>query len=67
MICPHCNQRIPDADIARHLAAKGGKSRSKAKLAAVAENAKKGGWPKGRPRKTRKLADSGGKTPAKGE
>jgi general stress protein YciG len=30
---------------------KGGKSRSAAKLAAIKENAKKGGWPKGRPRK----------------
>jgi general stress protein YciG len=30
---------------------KGGKSRSPAKLAAIAMNAKKGGWPKGRPRR----------------
>jgi general stress protein YciG len=30
---------------------KGGKSTSPAKLAANAANAKKGGWPKGRPRK----------------
>ena len=30
---------------------KGGKSKSAAKLAAIAKNAKKGGWPKGRPRK----------------
>jgi len=29
----------------------GGKSKSPAKLAAIRENAKKGGWPKGRPRK----------------
>ncbi|MGA3265392.1 MAG: hypothetical protein ABSE16_01060 [Verrucomicrobiota bacterium] len=29
----------------------GGKSKSPAKLAAIAKNAKKGGWPKGRPRK----------------
>jgi hypothetical protein len=28
----------------------GGKSKSSAKLAAIAKNAKKGGWPKGRPR-----------------
>jgi hypothetical protein len=35
------------ADIGR----KGGKSRSPAKLAALKQNAKKGGWPKGRPRK----------------
>ena len=31
----------------------GGKSKSPAKLAAIAKNAKKGGWPKGRPRKPR--------------
>ena len=30
---------------------RGGKSKSPAKLAAIAQNAKKGGWPKGRPRK----------------
>jgi hypothetical protein len=30
---------------------KGGKSKSPAKLAAIKLNAKKGGWPKGRPRK----------------
>jgi hypothetical protein len=29
----------------------GGKSKSPAKLAAIAENAKLGGWPKGKPRK----------------
>jgi len=29
---------------------KGGKSKSAAKLAAIRENAKKGGWPKGKPR-----------------
>jgi hypothetical protein len=29
----------------------GGKSKSPAKLAAIAQNAKKGGWPKGRSRK----------------
>jgi hypothetical protein len=29
----------------------GGASTSPAKLAAIAKNAKKGGWPKGRPRK----------------
>lgn len=32
----------------------GGKSKSPAKLAAIAKNAKKGGWPKGKPRKPRK-------------
>jgi hypothetical protein len=30
---------------------RGGKSKSPAKLAAIAQNAKKGGWPKGKPRK----------------
>jgi hypothetical protein len=30
---------------------KGGKSKSPTKLAAIAKNAKKGGWPKGRPRR----------------
>ena len=31
----------------------GGKSKSPAKLAAIAKNDKKGGWPKGKPRKPR--------------
>jgi hypothetical protein len=34
-----------------HIGKLGGKSKSPAKLAAIAKNAKKGGWPKGRPRK----------------
>lgn len=34
----------------------GGKVRSKAKAEAARQNAKKGGWPKGRPRKPRKSA-----------
>jgi len=25
MICPHCNKDIPDKDLAKHLASKGGK------------------------------------------
>ena len=33
------------------IGSKGGKSTSPAKLAAIAKNAKKGGWPKGKPRK----------------
>jgi len=33
---------------------RGGKSKSPAKLAAIAKNAKLGGWPKGRPRKVNK-------------
>jgi hypothetical protein len=32
---------------------KGGKSKSATKLAAIKRNAKKGGWPKGRPRKAK--------------
>jgi hypothetical protein len=32
-----------------------GSAKSAAKTAAVRENAKKGGWPKGRPRKTEML------------
>ena len=34
-----------------HIGKLGGKSGSPAKLAAIANNAKKGGWLKGRPRK----------------
>lgn len=26
MICPHCHKNIPDATVAKHLAAKGGKA-----------------------------------------
>ena len=36
----------------------GGKSRSPAKLKAIAKNAKLGGWPKGRPRKVVKVIAS---------
>ncbi len=36
------------------IGAKGGKSKSPAKLAAIAKNAKKGGWPEGRPRGPRR-------------
>ena len=35
----------------------GGKSKSPAKLAAIAKNAKKGGWPKGRPRRVLAAVD----------
>jgi len=41
MICPFCSKDIPDAQLAHHLAAKGGKSRSLRKLKAVRENAAK--------------------------
>jgi len=43
MQCPHCSKEIPDADLARHLAAKGGSSTSDAKQKASRENGKKGG------------------------
>ena len=35
------------------LGRKGGSARSEAKTRAARENAKKGGWPKGRPRKAK--------------
>ena len=44
--CPKCG-----ADISKVLAAYGGRATSPAKAEAARRNAKKGGWPKGRPRK----------------
>jgi hypothetical protein len=44
--CPKCG-----ADIGGVLAAHAGHATSRAKAAAARRNAKKGGWPKGRPRK----------------
>ncbi|MGO8928088.1 MAG: hypothetical protein ACLQU3_14545 [Limisphaerales bacterium] len=44
--CPKCG-----ADIGSVLAAHAGRATSRAKAAAARRNAKKGGWPKGRPRK----------------
>jgi hypothetical protein len=44
--CPKCG-----ADIGSVLAAHAGRATSRAKAAAARLNAKKGGWPKGRPRK----------------
>ncbi|MCW5550865.1 MAG: hypothetical protein KIS67_01735 [Verrucomicrobiae bacterium] len=44
--CPKCG-----ADISAVLASLGGRATSPAKAAAARRNAKKGGWPKGRPRK----------------
>jgi len=44
--CPKCG-----ADIGSVLAAHAGRATSRAKAAAARQNAKKGGWPKGRPRK----------------
>lgn len=51
MKCPHCHKEIPDEAIAKHLASKGGRSTSKAKLEAARRNAKLGGAKGGRPRK----------------
>jgi hypothetical protein len=48
------DKSTPPAAVSKWLAQigkKGGKSKSPAKLAAIKLNAKKGGWPKGRPRK----------------
>ncbi len=44
--CPKCR-----TDIRSVLAAYGGRATSPAKAEAARRNAKKGGWPKGRPRK----------------
>ena len=46
MKCPHCGKNIFDYQLARHLAAKGGRVKSEAKAAAARENAKKGGRPR---------------------
>lgn len=54
MICPACQQDVKRGHFACHSGAKGGKSKSAAKLKAAAQNAKKGGWPKGKPRQPRK-------------
>ena len=51
MDCPHCKQEIEDRAIGRYLASKGGSVISEKKTAASRENAKKGGWPKGKLRK----------------
>jgi len=44
--CPKCG-----TDIGSVVAAHAGRAKSDAKAAAARQNAKKGGWPKGRPRK----------------
>lgn len=41
---------------AQSLGRLGGLAKSAAKTAAVRENAKKGGWPKGKPRKPKRVA-----------
>jgi len=43
MICPHCLKEIPDDLLAKHLAAKGGRSTSEAKKQAARINGRKGG------------------------
>lgn len=50
IICEKCGHII-EVNPASIMGKKGGKSKSEKKLKALAENAKKGGWPKGRPRK----------------
>ena len=50
MKCPKCGTEVESAYFAE-LGKRGGASKSPAKLAAIAKNAKLGGWPKGRPRK----------------
>jgi hypothetical protein len=45
MKCPHCDHEIPDNDIAKHFAGKGGASTSGTKKESSRENGKKGGRP----------------------
>lgn len=52
MKCPCCNHEIPDQDIAKYLAGKGGQSTSDAKRAAAIANGKKSG---GRPKKIKEV------------
>ena len=53
LICPKCGTgiEITAEDAASALGKKGGSAKSERKTEAVRENAKKGGWPKGRKRK----------------
>lgn len=59
MKCPHCSHEwTPDkgellSDLGRH----GGKATSRKKARAAKLNAKLGGWPKGKKRKPRKVAN----------
>jgi hypothetical protein len=50
MKCPHCGKKISDYEIAKHLAQKGGSSKSEAKAAASRVNGLKGGRKKRNPR-----------------
>lgn len=53
MKCPKCGTdiEITPEDAAAALGKKGGSAKSERKTEAVRENAKKGGWKKGTPRK----------------
>ncbi len=46
--CPYCNNELSLASL---MGKAGGSKTSEKKTAASKENAKKGGWPKGKPRK----------------
>lgn len=41
MRCPHCGKNIPEKEIARHLAARGGRKTSEVKTSAARENARR--------------------------
>ena len=56
--CPKCGYNIGPV-IASHA----GRTSTPAKAKAARENAKKGGWPKGRPRKTALKVKAGKKRP----
>jgi hypothetical protein len=43
MICPHCNQPIDDQLLAKHLASKGGSSKSARKAESSRRNGRLGG------------------------
>jgi hypothetical protein len=51
--CPNCG-----TDIGSVVAAHAGRATSAAKAEAARRNARKGGWPKGRPRKPRRKSDA---------
>lgn len=53
MNCPRCGYKLSPKQIAKEFAAIGGSANTPAQNKARAQNAKLGGWPKGRKRKTR--------------
>jgi hypothetical protein len=59
MKCPHCGENIPEKEIARHLAARGGRKKSEAKAAAARANARR---PRPRARRKKGPPDAGGKS-----